>query len=84
MLRELKIYWRLRPYINQEKELIQMKFSFNVIAQAIATAMQGANAISGMFGPKTQTAIALGIGMAQAIIAFVAHFSTPPDTIPAN
>jgi hypothetical protein len=84
MLREIKLYWRLRPYINREKELLKMKLSFNLIAQILATAIQGTTAISGMFPPKTQAAIAVCMGAVQSVVAVIAHFSQPPATEPAK
>ena len=57
-----------------------MKFSWNVIAQAIATAIQGANAIGTILPHDHQVAIALGIGAVQAIVAFIAHFKNPDGT----
>lgn len=80
MIRELRLYWRLRPYLSQLQKELHMKFSWNVVTQILLTTVQGANAVSSLFPPKTQAGIAVVVGVVQAVIAAIAHFSNPDGT----
>lgn len=80
MIREIRIYLKLRPYINRLKEELHMKFSWNMILQVIATAIQGVNAISGMLPHDQAAGVAVIVGVVQAVAAAIAHFSNPDGT----
>lgn len=60
-----------------------MKLSVNVVIQILATVVQAANAASSLFPPARQAEIAAGVGVVQAVSAFLAHFSNP-DGSPAS
>lgn len=83
MIRELRIYLRLRPYIKQLQKLAKentgMKLSWNVITQVVGIAVQGANALSDLV-PEYKAIIASGVGLVQALVAFLAHFRNPDGT----
>jgi hypothetical protein len=78
VIKELRLYLRLRPYIEKEIQLMQMKLTSNVILQMIATAIQGLNALSDVVPPKYKFWVATGVGVLQMIGSVVAHFSPPP------
>lgn len=81
MIRELRIYWRLRPYLAQLKELGRMKLSVNVIIQVLALVAQAANAVLDLMPTPRSKAIAAGvIAIAQGVAAGLAHFSNPDGT----
>jgi hypothetical protein len=79
-LKEIRLYFKLRPYIAQLQKEMTMKLSTNMVVQVIATAVQAANAASPMFTPKVQGSIAAVVGVLQAISACIAHFSNPDGT----
>jgi hypothetical protein len=80
MIKELKMYWRLRPYIKKIKEQLKMKFSVNMIIQILATIAQAMNQISDLFGPGNREAIVLVVGIIQAVVALMAHYKNPDGT----
>ena len=57
-----------------------MTLFWNVIGQSVAMLLQVANQFSGAVPPKWQPGVALGVGILQAVGAFVAHFSNPDGT----
>lgn len=57
-----------------------MKFSWNLITQVLGTIVQGANAVGGILPPDIKVTVALGVGVIQAIVALIAHFSNPDGT----
>lgn len=57
-----------------------MKLSTNILAQSVALIAQLFNQVGGVVPAKYQVPIALGIGVAQSIMAFVAHFTNPDGT----
>ena len=80
MIKEIRIYWRLRPYIKKLKELSHMKFSWNLVVQIIATIIQALNQLSDLFPEDTRTTIALIVGVLQAVVALLAHYANPDGT----
>lgn len=80
MLKEIRMYWRLRPYINQLKELFAMKFSVNILIQILATIAQALNQIGDLFPPDHRMTVTLIIGVIQAVVALMAHFKNPDGT----
>jgi hypothetical protein len=83
MLREIRIYWRLRPFIEQLKGEFHMKLSWNVVIQIIGTIVQALNAVGGLLPVKNQVLIASVVGVLQALTALFSHFSNP-DGSPAE
>jgi len=43
MVREVRLWWRLRPILKQFQELAKMKLSVNVVIQMLALVAQGVN-----------------------------------------
>lgn len=82
MIREIRILLALRPIYKKLGETMKLNFSWHMITQVVALAIQGANAIGGIM-PEHQQAIALVIGAIQAIMGALAHF-TNPDGTPAS
>lgn len=80
MLREIRIYWRLRPFINEFKEVFKMRLSLNMILQTLMTAGQAGNAILDFVPAGKKPVVAAGLGVIQGIVAFLAHFSNPDGT----
>jgi hypothetical protein len=53
MIKELRMYWRLRPYINQFKEVTQMgKFSVHMLFQIISVLIGALVSIFGFLPPE--------------------------------
>jgi hypothetical protein len=77
---ELRIYLKLRPAIQALRKEFRMKLSWNMFFQIVATAIQGANAVSGMLPPKQQAGLAVIVGAIQGIVAAIAHFRNPDGT----
>jgi hypothetical protein len=57
-----------------------MKLSTHAIAQGLALVLQYANQASNVVPVKAQPYVALVIGLCQAGLAFVAHFSPAPSS----
>lgn len=57
-----------------------MKVKWNVVGQALALVLQGLNYASGVVPVKYQIWVSFGIGVVQASMALVAHFSNPDGT----
>ncbi len=60
-----------------------MKLSTNLLFQFLAAAAQYGNFALGYTSGKTQAAVALIVGLAQAAVAWKAHYSNP-DGSPMN
>jgi hypothetical protein len=80
MIRELRIYWKLRPMLEQLKGLSKMKLSTSLVFQALAIVAHGINQISGLVPPKYQWLVAGAIGILQGINVIGAHFYNPDGT----
>jgi hypothetical protein len=52
MIREVRLWWRLRPVLERFQELTKMKFSVNVVIQMLALAAQGINATQDLLPPR--------------------------------
>jgi hypothetical protein len=77
MIKEFRIYWRLRPYIKQLKELFKMRLSLNVIVQILMLLMQAYNQIGDLLPAKWKTPATLIMGIIQAVVALMAHMVNP-------
>jgi len=80
LIRNYRLLTTISPYMDRIGKELSMPLSWNMIFQAVATGIQGTNAISPMFPHDTQVAIALGVAVVQAAIAFIAHFTNPDGT----
>jgi hypothetical protein len=80
MIRELRIYVRLRPLINRFQELTKMKFSVNVMIQMLALAAQGINATQDLLPGKGKFWAMVALSVVQGATAVLAHFANPDGT----
>lgn len=83
MIRELRMYWRLRPYLSRFQELTKMRFSVNVAIQMIALAAQGINASIALLPGKGKFWAMVALSVAQGAAGVLAHFANP-DGSPAK
>jgi len=80
MLRELRIWLRLRPIMNRFQELTKMKFSVNVAIQMLALAAQGLNATVELLPGRGKFWAMVGLSAVQGVTAVLAHFANPDGT----
>ena len=80
MLRELRIWLRLRPILNSLQELTKMKFSVNVLIQMLALAAQGLNATMELLPGRGKFWAMVGLSAVQGVTAVLAHFANPDGT----
>lgn len=80
MLRELRIWLRLRPMMNKFQELTGMKFSVNVAIQMLALAAQGLNATVELLPGRGKFWAMVGLSAVQGVTAVLAHFANPDGT----
>ena len=80
MLRELRIWLRLRPIMNRFQELTKMKFSVNVLVQMLALAAQGLNATVELLPGRGKFWAMVGLSAVQGVTAVLAHFANPDGT----
>jgi hypothetical protein len=80
MLRELRIWLRLRPIMKSLQELTKMKFSFNVLIQMLALAAQGLNATMELLPGRGKFWAMVGLSAVQGVTAVLAHFANPDGT----
>ena len=80
MLRELRIWLRLRPVMNKFQELTKMKFSVNVLIQMLALAAQGLNATMELLPGRGKFWAMVGLSAVQGVTAVLAHFANPDGT----
>jgi len=80
MLRELRIWLRLRPMMKKFQELTRMKFSVNVAIQMLALAAQGLNATVELLPGRGKFWAMVGLSAVQGVTAVLAHFANPDGT----
>ncbi len=80
MLRELRIWLRLRPIMNRFQELTKMTFSINVLIQMLALAAQGLNATVELLPGRGKFWAMVGLSAVQGVTAVLAHFANPDGT----
>lgn len=80
MLRELRIWLRLRPIMNRFQELTKMKFSVNVAVQMLALVAQGLNATMELLPGRGKFWAMVGLSAVQGVTAVLAHFANPDGT----
>lgn len=80
MIRELRLWWRLRPFVKQFQELAKMKFSLNVAIQMLALVAQGLNASIDLLPGRGKFWAMVGLSAVQGLTAVLAHFANPDGT----
>lgn len=83
-LAELKLYFKLKPLVGQLQKDFKMKLSVNMVSQTLLTVIQILNIVSGILTPKGQAICAGVVGVIQAVISLIAHFSDPPAIAPQS
>jgi len=80
MIRELRLWWRLRPLLKQFQELTKMKCSLNVAIQMLALVAQGLNASMDLLPGRGKFWAMVGLSAVQGVAAVLAHFANPDGT----
>ncbi|HOQ47670.1 MAG TPA: hypothetical protein PK157_20335 [Bryobacteraceae bacterium] len=80
MIRELRIWWRLRPLIERFKELTKMRFSVNVAIQMLALVAQAINATQDLLPGRGKFWAMVVLSAVQGVTAVLAHFANPDGT----
>ena len=80
MIRELRIWRRLRPLIEEFKELSKMKFSVNVAIQMLALLAQAINATQDLLPGRGKFWAMVVLSVVQGLTAVLAHFANPDGT----
>ncbi len=80
MIREIRLWWRLRPVLERFQELTKMKFSVNVVIQMLALVAQGLNATQDLLPPKGKFWAMVALSAVQGLTAVLAHFANPDGT----
>ena len=80
MIREIRLWWRLRPLVNQLKELTNMKFSVNVAIQMLALVAQGLMQTQELLPARGKFWALVGLSAVQGVAAVLAHFVNPDGT----
>ena len=80
MIRELRLYWRLRPLLKKFEELTRMKLSANVLIQMLVLATQGINATQDFLPVKGKFWALVALSAVQGLTAVAAHFANPDGT----
>lgn len=80
MIREIRIWWRLRPLMKQFEELSKMRLSVNVVIQMLALAAQGINATYDLLPGRAKFWAMVALSAVQGLTAVLAHFANPDGT----
>jgi len=80
MIRELRLWWRLRPLLAQFEELTKMKVAVNVAVQMLALVAQGLNASIDLLPGRGKFWAMVGLSAVQGLTAVLAHFANPDGT----
>jgi hypothetical protein len=80
MIREIRLWWRLRPLLERFQELTKMKFSVNVVIQMLALVAQGINATQDLLPPRGRFWAMVALSAVQGLTAVLAHFANPDGT----
>ncbi len=80
MIREIRLWWRVRPVLERFQELTKMKFSVNVVIQMLALVAQGLNATQDLLPPKGKFWALVALSAVQGLTAVLAHFANPDGT----
>lgn len=79
-IKYVKLYFKVKPILDQLEGEMTMKFSTNMLTQILATAGQLFNAVGGVIPGKYQGLIAGILAGTQLIVASVSHYSNPDGT----
>jgi hypothetical protein len=79
LLRILDAWAKIEKYLN-EQEKLNMKLSVNVIAQALALALQALNQVSDLLPGKAKFWALVAITAIQGVVGILAHFSNTNGT----
>jgi len=80
MFDNIRLLLKLRPVAERLRQIMKMRFSFNMIFQILALIIQGYNQIEDILSPENKEIAALVIGVLQAIVALWAHYKNPDGT----
>jgi hypothetical protein len=80
MIRELRIWWRLRPLMEEFQGLSKMKFSVNVAIQMLALVAQAINATRDLLPERGKFWAMVVLSAVQGVTAVLAHFANPDGT----
>ena len=80
MIREIRLYFRLKPFLKRLAQETKMKFSVNMSIQVLMTIAAALLAIMDLMPPKQAALIVAGVGVIKSITGLLAHFSNPDGT----
>lgn len=80
MIKELKVYFKLRPILKQLKELFKMRQSTNVTIQILALIAQGLAVTSELFPPEIRIWVPVIVSTLQSVVGVLAHRYNPDGT----
>lgn len=80
MIREIRLYFRLRPYLKQFQEVAHMKISVNSLLQMLLLVVQAINASSELLQGKAKFFALVALSAVQGLISVLAHFKNPDGT----
>ena len=81
MIRELRIWWALRPVVDALRGELRMKLSWSLVLQIGGTVTQGLNALGTFADTKdAKFWIASALALVQMIVGVAAHYSNPDGT----
>lgn len=75
-----RVYFKIKPLLDQLEKEITMKFSTNMLLQILGTCGQIFNQVGGMIPTKYQGLVAGILGGTQLIVGGLAHYSNPDAT----
>ena len=80
MILVIRLWWALRPILNQLKELSTMKFSVNVVFQMLALVAQGLMQMQELLPPRGKFWAVVVLSGVQGVVGVLAHFRNPDGT----
>ena len=80
MLKELRIYLRLRPFIQQLRELPMGKFSTQLVFQIVFVLIGALTTIFDLIPPQYQRPMGAVLVLLSAIYGLYAHYKNPDGT----
>ena len=79
-IRLIKLYFKVKPLLDQLEGVFKVKFSFNSIVQIVGIVGQIFNVVGGFVPSKYQGLIAGILAGVQGVTGAVAHFKNPDGT----
>jgi hypothetical protein len=80
MLRELRMFWRLRPYIAQLKGIDMGKFSIHMVFQVLFVLVGALTEIFDLLPAETQKQTLIVLVLAASVLGLYNHFKNPDGT----